>query len=183
LGVDAAASEFYKNGKYSFGGKALSAQKLGEKYAGWTNEFNVKSIEDPFAENDWGEWARFMKKTSVQVVGDDLVCTRKQLVEKAVGQKAVNAAIIKLNQVGTITEALETLDYCFKHNIAASISHRGGETNDSFIADFVVGTGAGQCKFGGLSRGERIAKYNRLMEIYGKEKFGYAGRNFAQKYC
>ncbi len=183
LAVDAAASEFYKDGKYVFCGKTISAQKLGEKYASWTREFNVKSIEDPFAENNWGEWTQFMKKNKIQVVGDDLVCTQKHLVEKALEQKAMNASIIKLNQVGTITETLETLDYCFKHDIAASISHRGGETNDSIIADLAVGTGAGQCKFGGLSRGERVAKYNRLMEINEKENFAYRGKEFEKKYC
>ena len=125
------------------------------------------SVEDPFAEDDWEAWQAFTQKhgQDIQIVGDDLLVTNIDRLKKAVDTKACNAILIKLNQIGSVTETLQAIDYAKEHGFKVVISHRSGETSDTFIADLAVGTNAGQIKTGSMSRSDRVAKYNRLLEI------------------
>ncbi len=175
LGIDGASSEFYEDGKYTLkseGGTVLSAEEWLDKVIGWTEKYPIWSMEDMFAENDWESWVEFTKKVGdhIQVVGDDLLTTNVKLIQKAIDQKAVNSVLIKLNQIGTVSETLDAIILSEKAGFTTVISHRGGETNDDMIADLVVGSGSWQSKFGGPDRGERVAKYNRLLRI--EEKLG-----------
>ena len=196
LGVDGAASEFYlpaeaaslaevatkaesakagKEGKYilkSEDGLVLSKEEWREKVIGWTNKYPIWSLEDMFAEEDWDSWVDFTGKvgSKLQVVGDDLLTTNVKRIQKAIDLKAVNSVLIKLNQIGTVSETLEAIALAEKAGYTTIISHRGGETNDDMIADLCVGSGSWQSKFGGVVRGERVAKYNRLLRIEEKLK-------------
>ena len=138
-----------------------------EKQLEWYKEYPMYSIEDPFNQEDWMGWQYLMREAGdkYQVVGDDLLTTNMERIQKGINLKAMNAVLIKLNQIGSVTETIDAIRMTHEAGMKAIISHRGGETNDDMIADLVVGTGASQSKFGGPDRGERLAKYNRLLEI------------------
>lgn len=170
LALDVAASEFYADGKYvlqSENNRVVSAQEWADQLSSWIENYPLASIEDPFHESAWQDWSAFVAKNGgrCQIVGDDLVTTNTTLIRKAIDEHAMNAALIKINQIGTITETIAAVHLAAQHNMPSIISHRGSETNDDTIADLVVGLGASQCKFGGPDRGERVAKYNRLLNI------------------
>lgn len=169
LGIDAAATSFHENNKYYLQRKTLtqSSSEMAKLYAQMALEFNMLYMEDPFAEDDWEGWKEGMTVLSkeVMVVGDDLISTNPARLQMAINQKAITATIIKPNQIGTISETLEVVTLAKQADMKIIVSHRSGETNDDFIADFAVGIGANYCKFGAPVRGERVAKYNRLLEI------------------
>lgn len=169
LSLDIAASTFWANGHYTIKDRtsSLSPQEMLEYYNDLVNQYRILSIEDPFAEDEWDWWQQITKSlgSRVMIVGDDLVTTNKQRLEKAIKDQAINAVIIKPNQIGTITETLEVVKMARAAGYDIVVSHRAGETNDAFIADFSVGIGAGFAKLGAPTRGERVAKYNRLLEI------------------
>lgn len=169
IALDPAASEFYENGRYNLkaDGLSLSSDELLNIYNEWVNKYPIISIEDPFAEDDW---EAFTKTTNllgnkIQIVGDDLLVTNVQRLSKAIELKSCNSILIKLNQIGTVSEAIDAVKKAKSVGMKTIISHRSGETEDTFIADFAVGTVAAQIKTGSMSRSERVAKYNRLMEI------------------
>lgn len=166
--LDVAANELYSEGEYVLGreNKALSAQAMIDWYASLTQEYPLVSIEDGLGEDDWDGWVELTKKLeSVQLVGDDLLVTNKERLEKAIKLHAGNAILIKLNQIGTLTETIQTIQTAHAAGFRTIVSHRSGETEDVFIAHLAVGTGAGQIKTGSLSRTDRVAKYNELLRI------------------
>lgn len=169
FGIDAAATEFYHNGKYQLNkeGREVNSTELADFYAGLQAEFPIYSWEDIFAEDDWAGFKNFMIKNgdAVQVVGDDLYVTNVARLQKGIAEKASNSILIKLNQIGTLTETVEAILLARREGLSSVISHRSGETEDTFIADLVVAMGTGQIKTGAPARSERTAKYNRLMEI------------------
>ncbi len=168
--LDPASSSFYEGGKYRLtrsGQGDKSAAQMIELYAEWIARYPIVSIEDGLAENDWDG---FKAQTAamgdrIQIVGDDLLVTNPKYVARAIKEKACNAALIKLNQIGTVSETIDAIHLCRKAGWGFVISHRSGETEDSFMADFAVAMGGGQIKTGSMCRSERIAKYNRLLEI------------------
>ena len=170
IALDPAASSFFENGKYRLtrsrqGDK--SADEMTALYRAWLDRFPIVSLEDGLAENDWEGFRRQTAELGarIQIVGDDLLVTNPIYIARGIAEKSCNAALIKLNQIGTVTETIEAIDLCRKAGWGFVISHRSGETEDSFIADFAVAMGGGQIKTGSLCRSERIAKYNRLLEI------------------
>lgn len=167
IALDPAASEFYRDGAYRVAGQTLSTDDMIGWYAELIARFPIWSIEDGLAEGDWDGWSRLMKTVGdrVQVVGDDILVTNPAIIADAIRDGIANAGLIKVNQVGTVTETLEAMRLCRDAGWAAMVSHRSGETIDSFIADLVVGSGCGQIKSGAPARSERSAKYNRLIEI------------------
>jgi len=170
LGLDAAASEFFDNGEYvlkSEGGTRLEPRQWTEKIIDWSRKYPIWSMEDMHAEEDWGEWVYFNQQVGdkIQIIGDDLLTTNVKLIQKAIDFKAVNSVLIKLNQIGTVSETLAAIKLSDSAGFTTVVSHRGGETSDNMIADLVVGTSSWQSKFGGPDRGERLAKYNRLLWI------------------
>lgn len=169
LAMDPAASEIYEDGKYQLKieNKAISSEELVDRYHQWIKKYPIVSIEDGFAENDWDGFALQTKTMgkNIQIVGDDLLVTNVKLLQKAIDLKATNSVLIKLNQIGTVSETIATIQLAKKAGMTAVVSHRSGETEDAYIADFVVGAGTGQIKTGSCCRSERIAKYNQLMRI------------------
>jgi enolase len=170
LALDPASSEFYENGKYVFkksDGRELTSKEMADYWAGWCEKYPIISIEDGMAENDWDGWIDLNSKVgaTVQLVGDDLFVTNVKFLQKGIDLDAANSILIKVNQIGTLTETLDTIELAKKYNMTCVISHRSGETEDSFIADLAVATNAGQIKTGSLSRSDRIAKYNQLLRI------------------
>ena len=170
IALDCAASELFSNGKYDFKkSKAgnLEAQGMIDMYAGWMEKYPIVSIEDGLAENDWAGWAALTAQlgTKVQLVGDDLFCTNSEILAKGIESDVANSILIKVNQIGTLTETLMAMELARSAGYASIVSHRSGETEDTFIADLAVGTGAGQIKTGSASRTDRIAKYNQLLRI------------------
>jgi enolase len=167
IALDPAASEFYRDGRYHVAGEWLTSDDMIARYEDMVDRFPVWSIEDGLAEGDWDGWVRLTERLGnrAQLVGDDLLVTNPGIVTEAIGRKAATAALIKVNQVGTVTETLETMRRCRDAGWAQMVSHRSGETEDTFIADLAVATGCGQLKTGAPARGERVAKYNRLIEI------------------
>jgi enolase len=167
IALDCAASEFYKDGKYTFDKKPRSAAELADIYAELAKKYPIVSIEDGFAEDDWDGWKLITEKlgSSVQLVGDDLFVTNKTRLARGIEGKYANSILIKLNQIGTLTETLDTIRLATSAGYTSIISHRSGETEDAFIADLAVATNAGQIKTGSLSRSDRIAKYNQLLRI------------------
>ncbi|PKN02695.1 phosphopyruvate hydratase [Candidatus Dojkabacteria bacterium HGW-Dojkabacteria-1] len=171
IALDFAASEFFnkESGKYDLKkeNKSLSPQEWYEIQKEWYSQYPIYSTEDMFEQDSWESWTTLTQElgSKLQVVGDDLLVTNTKLIQKGIQEKAINAVLIKLNQIGTVTETLEAIKMTVDNGMNAVISHRGGETNDDFIADLVVGTPAQQSKFGGPDRGERLAKYNRLLII------------------
>ena len=170
LGLDVAASEFYNDSKYSFEGKAKTSEELIEYYEYLCEKYPIISIEDGMAEDDYRGWRLLTEKLGkkIQLVGDDLFVTNKKLFQKGIEQKLGNAILLKLNQIGTVTETIETILLAKKARYNTIISHRSGETEDTYIADFAVGLNLGQIKTGSLCRSERTAKYNRLLRIFEK---------------
>jgi len=167
IAVDAAASSFFKNGKYYLGGEELTPAELSEVYEELCSKYPIISIEDPFAEDSFDDFAAFTKKmkNKVQIVGDDLLVTNPQRIQRAIVWGACNALLLKINQIGTITEAIDAARLAYDAKWNVMVSHRSGETEDSFIADLAVGLGCGQIKAGAPCRGERVAKYNQLLRI------------------
>ena len=169
LALDCAASEFYsqKTEKYKILKKKYNRGQLVDLYKSLIKKFPIISIEDGFAQDDWEGWSRFNKELGgkIQIVGDDLLVTNIKRIKKAIGGRSCNALLLKVNQIGTITESLDAANLSCKSGWYVIASHRSGETEDTFIADFAVGIGAGQSKFGAPARGERTAKYNRLLKI------------------
>ncbi|HHX28074.1 MAG: phosphopyruvate hydratase [Bacillota bacterium] len=169
LAIDAAASEFYKDGKYVLESEdwAGDSAAMVEKYASWVKAYPIVSIEDGLAEDDWEGWVLLTKTlgSKIQIIGDDLFVTRKDRVEKGITVGAANSVLVKVNQVGSITETLETMETAGRAAYRCLVSHRSGETEDSFVADLSVATNSGQIKAGAPARSERVAKYNRLLRI------------------
>lgn len=174
LALDVAASEFYQNGHYNLKGenKTLTTDELIGYYEELVNNYPIISIEDPVDQNDWEGFTKITEElgNKIQLVGDDLFVTNKKYLEKGINQKAGNAILIKVNQIGTITETLETINLAKQNGYNTIISHRSGETEDTTIADLAVGLDLGQIKTGSLSRTDRVSKYNRLIRI--EEKIG-----------
>lgn len=169
LGLDFAASSFYKDGEYVIKDRAsaLSSSQLIDYYKGLVDQYKLAIMEDPFSEDDWDTWENFTSQVSqnILVVGDDILCTNPKRVERAIKEKACNSILVKPNQIGTISETLQVIKMSKDAGWKIIVSHRSGETNDSFIADFAVGVSADYVKFGAPARGERVAKYNRLSTI------------------
>lgn len=169
LALDAAASELYKNGKYNFiaENRQMSADELIDYYETLIEKYPLLSIEDGLAEGDWDGWKMMTQRlgNKIQIVGDDIFVTNPVIFQKGVEQGVANSILIKLNQIGTVTEALETIQLAEKAGYTTVISHRSGETEDTFIADLAVGVNAGQIKTGSMSRSDRVAKYNQLIRI------------------
>lgn len=169
LGLDAASSEFYQDGLYNLAseGKKLTSAEFTDYLANWVNKYPIISIEDGMAEGDWEGWAILTNKLGkqVQIVGDDVFVTNTAILKEGIAKGIANSILIKLNQIGTVTETLATIEMAKRAGYTAVISHRSGETEDSTIADLAVATAAGQIKTGSLSRSDRIAKYNQLIRI------------------
>ncbi|MEK7483372.1 MAG: phosphopyruvate hydratase [Planctomycetota bacterium] len=167
IALDAAATEFYKDGKYKFDGKMISSEQLIDIYDSWIQKYPISSIEDGLSEDDWDGWKIMTQRlgSKIQIVGDDLFVTNPKRLSEGIQKKIANAILIKLNQIGTVTETLECIHMARTHKYSFIISHRSGESEDSFIADLAVATNAGQIKTGSLSRTDRIAKYNQLLRI------------------
>ncbi|MEG3862981.1 phosphopyruvate hydratase [Microcoleus sp. herbarium12] len=167
LALDVAASEFYKDGKYTYDGVAHSPAELIDYLDGLVSQYPIVSIEDGLHEDDWDSWVALTQKmgSRVQLVGDDLFVTNRTRLQKGIDLKASNSILIKLNQIGSLTETLDTIDLGKRNSYRSVISHRSGETEDTTIADLAVATRAGQIKTGSLCRSERVAKYNRLLRI------------------
>jgi enolase len=170
IAIDPAASEFYQDGEYVFkkgDGSRRSAEAMVDLYAGWVDRYPIVSIEDGLAEDDWSGWRRMTGRlgSRIQIVGDDIFVTNVGRLRRGIREGIANAILIKVNQIGTLTETLECIELAKSHGYRVVISHRSGETEDSFIADLAVATGAGQIKTGSASRSDRIAKYNQLLRI------------------
>lgn len=167
LALDCAASEFYKEGRYCFEGKELDAKGMVDFYEELIKSYPIVSIEDGLAEEDWEGWKILTEKlgSKIQLVGDDIFVTNTERIKKGIKMGVANSVLIKLNQIGTVTETLEAITLSHKSSYTTIISHRSGETEDTTIADLAVGAGTGMIKTGSLSRSERIAKYNRLLVI------------------
>ncbi|MCA9534869.1 MAG: phosphopyruvate hydratase [Myxococcales bacterium] len=181
IALDCAASEFHKDGVYTFDAKQVDAGQLVDIYAAYCEKYPILSIEDGMDEDDWSGWKALTERLGkrTQLVGDDLFVTNVERVQKGIDQGVANAILIKVNQIGSISETLSTIRLGALHGYSSIISHRSGETEDTFIADLAVATGAGQIKTGSASRSERIAKYNQLLRI--EEQLGegaiFAGRS------
>ena len=174
--LDVAANELYKNKKYSIHSKSfLSVESSIQKYQKMIKKYKIKSIEDPFAENDWSAWTKLVKSTNqVQVVGDDLYVTNIERLKKGFLNISSNAILIKLNQIGTVSETINVIKFAQAIGYKTIISHRSGDSEDTFIADLAVGTNSNQIKTGSLARSERVAKYNQLIRI--EESLGKKAR-------
>jgi len=182
LGMDPAASEFYENGRYVLAreGRTLNSSEMIDLYAQWIAEYPIITIEDGLSEDDWEGWKLLRQRlgNSIQLVGDDLFVTNTTRLKRGIQEQAANSILIKLNQIGTLTETLEAIEMAKRAAFSAVVSHRSGETEDTTIADLVVATNAGQIKTGAPARSERVAKYNRLLVIedeLGDETARYAG--------
>lgn len=192
IGMDVAASEFFKKEgdkevydmdfKTQDSKKKISGEELIKMYTEFCAKYPMVSIEDPFDQDDWKHYAMLMTKMGqdVQIVGDDLLVTNPSRIEKALSQKACNALLLKVNQIGSVTEAIDACKLAQKNNWGVMVSHRSGETEDTFIADLVVGLGTGEIKTGATCRSERLAKYNQLLRIEEElgEKGVFAGSKF-----
>ncbi len=179
LALDPAASEFFEKGRYVFkksDGSKLTPLKMAEYYEGWVNKYPIISIEDGMAEDDWEGWKLMTEKMGdrIQLVGDDLFVTNTQRLKMGINRHIANSILIKVNQIGTLTETFEAIEMARKAGYTAVVSHRSGETEDTTIADLVVAAGTGQIKTGSASRSERIAKYNQLLRI--EEELGSSAR-------
>jgi enolase len=181
--LDPAASELWEDGKYKLfksTGKFLSSDEMIKLWESWVNQYPIVLIEDGLAENDWTGWQNMTRTLGkkIEIVGDDLFCTNKAILSEGIQKGAANAVLIKLNQIGTVTETLETIELAYKNSYNCFVSHRSGETVDSFISDLTVAVNAGHLKTGSGCRGERIEKFNQLMRI--ENELGSASR-FAGK--
>jgi enolase len=167
LAVDAAASEFYAEGVYNFEGKPRTSAEMAAIYAEWLGAYPIVSIEDPLAEEDWAGWRELTATVGdrVQVVGDDLFVTNSERLRRGIAERAANSLLVKLNQIGSVTETLDAVSLAHRAGFSCVISHRSGETDDTTISDLAVATNCGQIKTGAPARGERVAKYNQLLRI------------------
>ncbi len=169
LGLDPAATELYEDGKYNLKreGRSLSSEQMVQFYADWVRQYPIISIEDGLAEDDWEGWAMLTRELGdrVQIVGDDLFVTNTARLKRGIEEQSANSILIKLNQIGTLTETLQAIQMAQRASFTAVVSHRSGETEDTTIADLSVATNAGQIKTGAPARGERVAKYNQLLRI------------------
>jgi enolase len=167
LAVDAAATEFFSDGAYRFEGGARSSAEMLDLYAQWLDAYPIVSLEDPLAEDDWAGWQALTAALGdkVQIVGDDLFVTNPERLRRGIAERSANALLVKVNQIGTITETLEAVSLAHRSGFACMISHRSGETEDTTIADLAVATNCGQIKTGAPARSERVAKYNQLLRI------------------
>ena len=182
LGMDPAASEFYENGKYVLAreGSTLTSSEMVDLYAQWISEYPIITIEDGLSEDDWDGWKLLRQRLGnrIQLIGDDLFVTNTARLKRGIQEQSANSILIKLNQIGTLTETLEAIEMAKRAAFTSVVSHRSGETEDTTIADLVVATNAGQIKTGAPARSERVAKYNRLLVIedeLGDETARYAG--------
>jgi enolase len=183
LGLDVASSEFYRNGHYVLASenKRLSSAEFAELLASWVEKYPIITIEDGMSENDWEGWRLLTERMGkkVQLVGDDLFVTNTRILQEGIDQHIANSILIKVNQIGTLTETLAAIEMAKQAHYTAVVSHRSGETEDTTIADLAVATACGQIKTGSLSRSDRVAKYNRLIVI--EEELGaeasYPGRS------
>uniref|UniRef100_A0A8C0K3D2 phosphopyruvate hydratase n=1 Tax=Canis lupus dingo TaxID=286419 RepID=A0A8C0K3D2_CANLU len=187
IGMDVAASEFFRSGKYDLDFKSpddpsryITPDQLADLYKSFIRDYPVVSIEDPFDQDDWEAWQKFTASAGIQVVGDDLTVTNPKRISKAVGEKSCNCLLLKVNQIGSVTESLQACKLAQSNGWGVMVSHRSGETEDTFIADLVVGLCTGQIKTGAPCRSERLAKYNQILRI--EEELGskakFAGRSF-----
>jgi enolase len=178
IGLDCASSEFYREGRYHLAseGRQFTAAEFTDYLAGWVDQYPILTIEDGMAEDDWGGWKTLTERLGerVQLVGDDLFVTNTAILKQGIEQGVANSILIKVNQIGTLTETLEAINMARAAGYTSVISHRSGETEDVTIADLAVATGAGQIKTGSLSRSDRVAKYNQLIRI--EEMLGSAAR-------
>jgi len=179
IAIDPAASEFYKDGKYIFK-KSDKSEKTSDEmiryWAKWAKDYPIVSLEDGLSEEDWDGWQNLTKELGdkIQLVGDDLFVTNVQFLQEGIDKHVANSILIKVNQIGTVSETLDAIDLGRRNGYTSVISHRSGETEDTFIADLAVATGAGQIKTGSASRTDRIAKYNQLLRI--EEELGASAR-------
>ncbi|KAJ2865885.1 phosphopyruvate hydratase, partial [Coemansia erecta] len=194
IGMDAAASEFYKDGKYDLDFKNsdsdpstyLSTTELADLYSSYAEKFPVVTVEDPFDQDDWDAYVHLQSTLGkkIQIVGDDLLVTNPTRIETGIEKNSCNALLLKVNQIGTVTESIKAANMSFEAGWGVMVSHRSGETEDSTIADLVVGLGTGQIKTGAPCRSERLAKYNQILRI--EEELGdkaiYAGENFRKPF-
>lgn len=187
IGMDVAASEFFRSGKYDLDFKSpddssryITPDQLADLYKSFIQDYPVVSIEDPFDQDDWEAWQKFTASAGIQVVGDDLTVTNPKRIAKAVSEKSCNCLLLKVNQIGSVTESLQACKLAQSNGWGVMVSHRSGETEDTFIADLVVGLCTGQIKTGAPCRSERLAKYNQILRI--EEELGskakFAGRSF-----
>ena len=188
IAMDVAASEFYRDGKYDLNFKSveknpntwLDGKQLADLYLSYTKKYPLISIEDPFDQDDWDNWSHLCAKSSIQIVADDLTVTNPERVQMAIDKRSANCLLLKVNQIGTLTDAIKACMKAQKAGWGVMVSHRSGETEDSFIADLSVGLCVGQIKAGAPCRSERLAKYNQLLRI--EEELGdkavFAGKNF-----
>jgi enolase len=169
IGLDAASSEFYKDGSYHLEaeGRSYTSAEMIDLFADWVSKYPILSIEDGMAEQDWAGWALLTERLSakVQLVGDDIFVTNAKILREGIDKKIGNSILIKVNQIGTLTETLETMRLAKANGYTNVVSHRSGETEDTSIADLAVATNAGQIKTGSMSRSDRMAKYNQLLRI------------------
>ena len=174
IAIDSAASSFFEKGKYVFEGKKISSEALIKYYETIVKKYPICSIEDGLAENDWDGWKKLNAKLGdkIQIVGDDLLVTNPELIRRGISEKAANSVLIKLNQIGSVTETIEAINTAHKAGWTSVVSHRSGETGDTFIADLAVALNTGQIKTGSISRNERVDKYNQLLRI--EEELGDA---------
>ncbi len=182
IALDPATSELYENGRYSLASenRSLSSSEMVDLWQDWCGRYPIVSIEDGLAEDDWDGWIELQARlgSQIQLVGDDLLVTNMERLERAIGSQAANSILVKVNQIGTLSEATQATNRALEEGWGVVISHRSGETEDTTIADLVVGLGAGQIKAGAPTRGERTAKYNRLLRIEAElgDRARYAGR-------
>lgn len=167
IALDPASSEFYRDGFYQVAGESLSSTEMINRYEEIISDYPVWLLEDGLAESDWEGWEQLTARLGerIELVGDDILCTNPTIIKEAISRNVGNASLIKVNQIGTVTETLEAMRICRDAGWAQFVSHRSGETEDTFIADLAVGAGSGHLKSGAPARGERVAKYNRLIEI------------------
>jgi enolase len=179
--MDVAATEFFEDGKYKFEGKLLTSEQMIAYYSELVSAYPLVSIEDPLDEDDWSGWAKLTAELGekIQIVGDDLFVTNIERLTKGIESKTANALLVKVNQIGSLTETIDAVNLAHKNNYKSMMSHRSGETEDTTIADLAVALNCGQIKTGAPARSERVAKYNQLLRI--EEELGagaiYAGRS------
>jgi enolase len=181
VALDVAATEFYKDGMYQWEGTAKSSEQMAQVYSDWMSAYPLVSIEDGFSEDDWNGWSQFTKMagSKVQIVGDDLFVTNPERVQNGINKKSANALLVKVNQIGTLTETAQAIQLASRAGMNFVLSHRSGETDDTTIADLAVAYGSQQIKTGSACRGERTAKYNQLLRI--EEELGSRARYWGAK--
>jgi enolase len=176
LALDVAATEFYKDGAYTFEGTPKPSEEMAEYYAKLVDSYPIVSIEDPLSEDDWAGWSTLTTRLGdrIQIVGDDLFVTNPSRISRGIAEKAANALLVKVNQIGSLTETIDAVDLAHRAGFRTMMSHRSGETEDTTIADLAVALGCGQIKSGAPARTDRTAKYNQLIRI--EDELGDAAR-------